>query len=260
LRIVPAEGYETGAPATVADLRKRWPKPTNAQALAILAATGEPATVELAIAHGTPERVAIRYYNPTGILPRLRLLAAGWGGPDASTFKQPTASWWGQPFAYALYDMLDTWFANEPNSASLAFGDVDALMAGGNAAAIAHELQGIAAELALIEGAGMDEHPPFLVPKKPGELPIANPKFFSPSMWCKDTQTGARRLWRKGDVPCDTEGRLLDPVRDKGKSCTCEAVPSDEEKGPGGAASRGAQGLLILLVLIGIGMSGRKRR
>ena len=125
----------------------------------------------------------------------MRLLAAGWVKPG-DTFAKADAPWWSQRYGYPLASVLK----NMPAAArsSLQPHEVDEALARGDADAIAHELQAVEAELMTLQAAGLDQHPPFLIPAGAG-LPPANAKADLAPFLCKDKQTGKYRLRRPGE-------------------------------------------------------------
>lgn len=192
LRILP--GYAVGA-TSIEDALRNWTSPTNAQALAILSATGEPSGLDEATARGVDENVSVRYFGPTGILTRMRLLAAGWVKPG-DVFAKVDAPWWQQKYSYPLASVLK----NMPAAAHAALHptELDEALARGDADALGHELQSVDAELTTMKAAGLDQHPPFLIPAGAG-LPPVNAKADLAPFLCKDKATGKYRLRRPGE-------------------------------------------------------------
>jgi hypothetical protein len=182
---------QTAAQQLLQELSSRWPRPTNAQALAALRAFGHATATDEAAAHaGFPPMVARAFCLPLGVLPRMRLRAAGWRKPG-DAIRNATSEQWAAAYDGPLWEVLGTFvdLAAKHNIEQGARLDED--IATGDSATLAQAADDLAAELAIIQAALADHCEPYLVPRRRGAVPEPN----APCM----ASIAVRR--RSGDVP-----------------------------------------------------------
>lgn len=243
LRLVPSYLGDNLPQTLLEQMASKWPSPSNAQALAALTAFTEPADNLAAIASGEPESVAMAYYTPTGILPRMRLLAAGFTR-KGDKFKSATdRAWWTARYAHPLWPVLRAWLRNarNPSGGPTHLSDD---VANADAGALSQELLAINDELRAIGESGLlGMSPPYLIPK--GEtMPAANASFpVGVITKCTDKRTGK---WCS-PVLIDENGRLS-----KNPNCECKQTAIDPIREVGERTSNVVL-LLLLLVLLAKG-------
>lgn len=160
--------------AAISSLSSRYPKPTNAVALAATTAIWQPVDRDAGKALGLSEYVADAFAMPRGVLPRMRLLAGGWVRPG-DKFKETDAAWWGQPYAYALWNPLATWAAFVEKAGIGAGWSWDDELAAGNASAVSRALALANDDLTTIKRLGYDKCAPWIIPTAKGAMPLPNP-------------------------------------------------------------------------------------
>lgn len=185
--------------AAVAQARRQFPRPTNAEALALLEAFGQPPL------DGDAYQV---YQSDDGVMPRFRLTAAGWVNPGDVLRTAPDELWWRRPYLYSsrLYAALaaqahssEQYMAATGTSVAPVF---DADLARGDESALAHELVGVKAALANIYASGTQSSPPWLWTSS--GIPMPNPKDVHKkyckehpdSMFCNPKKTPLPRIPR----------------------------------------------------------------
>lgn len=168
---------QTAADA-IAELAKAFPKPTNAQALAVLVGNSfEPPTIDAKTKWAEP------WAGGLGVLPRMRLAASGWLKKGDTVRSPDDAAWWSAPFVLgppvalplaSVWTAIATYAATvEREAKSTAWVLAPDLFAG-DSAAIATELVNVADDLAALQSKRADECTPYVVAFKPGAQPIAN--------------------------------------------------------------------------------------
>lgn len=156
-------------------LSKRYPRPSNAQALAVLDAVFEFVDADSGERAGLPTPVARAFLHPLGIIPRMRLLACGWTKPGDKFRKASDRAWWTKRYQHPLWEPLGTWID------SLAHSDVgqramvfEEAIANAEPAALSRELATAVEDLRIIRAANADICAPFLIPRRRGVMPEAN--------------------------------------------------------------------------------------
>jgi hypothetical protein len=149
------------------NLSSRFPRPTNAQAVAAL-----DLMVDESAPAGLADNIARAYYPPDGILPRMRMLAWGWTKPG-DKFKSPNdAAWWAATYQFPLWNPLTT-LVQQLDIAGIAPAmALDEDLAKGDPAELSRSFPIVVAESGAVEA---DPSPKFLIPPGAGQLPIANP-------------------------------------------------------------------------------------
>lgn len=164
----------TTAQQLLQELSTRYPRPTNAQALAALRAFGHAtSSAEAAERAGFPSSTARSFCLPLGILPRMRLRAAGWRKPG-DAIRVSTSDEWTAPYDGALWEPLGT-FVDQAAKTSIEQGaHLDEDLARADSPALAQAADDLAAELAIIREALADRCEPFFVPRRRGAMPVPN--------------------------------------------------------------------------------------
>lgn len=152
-------------------LRGRFPRPTNALALAALEGVPQWQDASLAISGGMDALAASQYMAPDGILPRMRLIACGWLKPGDSFRRPEDGAWWQSPYRYALWPQLATYATLVDRTGAHSF-TWDDQVAAGDSGAISQSLQLTVAELKDVLEAPC---PRWIIPPS-GGLPVANPE------------------------------------------------------------------------------------
>jgi hypothetical protein len=164
---------QTAAEA-IAVLAKSFPRPTNAMALAALHSAWEATSADTGTAAGIPASIALGWFMPDGILPRMRLVACGWRNPG-DNFRAPTDEvWWRTPFALPLWVPLATYARTVERLAHQTAWLFDDDMSKGDSDALSPALRATAADLRDIERVFSDKCLPYSVPRAPGVQPIPN--------------------------------------------------------------------------------------
>lgn len=157
---------------TVDSLASRWPRPTNAQALAVLDGLAPQwSAASSAIAAGVPSTVET-FLAPAGILPRMRLLACGWTKPGDTLRRPQDSAWWGAPYAFPLWNPLRTYASLVGSVAGVEMRPDDDL-ASGDIAALSQSIVLLVDDAAPVFEAPC---PKWLIPPGRGQLPIPNPE------------------------------------------------------------------------------------
>jgi hypothetical protein len=201
-------------------MASKWPSPTNAQALAALTAFTEPVDVDAAIATGERSDVALAYYTPTGILPRMRLLAAGFV-KKGDKYKLPSdETWWKRKYAYPLWPVLRAWLkvARHPSGGAT---HLDESLAAGDRASLSQQLVAIDSDLQALSDSGLlGGKPPYLIPSTE-TMPITNHAVpIGVITTCKDKRTG-KMCWPVGvdgkkNPNCECSSTVVDPIKEIG--------------------------------------------
>lgn len=158
----------------ISALSKKYPKPTNAVALAATSAVYLPGDWTAGVKAGLGEYAAHSFLMPAGVLARMRLLAGGWTNPG-DRFKEEASSWWGQPYKYALWNPLTTYQSLLDKAGIDAPFAWDDSLAAGNQAAIVNALELAKEDLDNIVRAGRSKCPPYIIPTGVGVMPMPNP-------------------------------------------------------------------------------------
>lgn len=170
------EATPTEQTAMLRSLRSRWPTPTNAQALSILEALHQFDSFDEAVGAGWGTEPLVRaYFNPTGILPRMRLIAAGVAN-RGDKFKTPGDPWWSKPYRYAgsiFYNVLLKYATLWDDNAAPGIV-VDEELASGDPGSISASLNRV---IEVDYPAFRDSpcEPPYIIPVVPNTFPLANP-------------------------------------------------------------------------------------
>ncbi len=176
----------------------------------------------------------------------MRLLACGWTKPG-DTFAKPEAPWWKQTYRYPVWSVLRTWVSKTSPPVAV----VNDKLASGDAGELSQEMLAVAADLAAIRAAGLDESPPYLIPTAPGALPSYNANAKFPTGACRDKKTGKLRYPR---VLCPLDprtGRQIDPDCKPDKPGDCEPDMIDPLKGFG-------SGVVVFLIFLALVFGGKK--
>lgn len=158
----------------MASLRGRFPRPTNALALAALEGVPQWTDASNAIAGGFPALASQQYMAPDGVLPRMRLIACGWLTPGDSFRRPEDGAWWQSPYRYALWPQLATYatLVDQIDPRVRHVMTWDEQVAAGDSGAISQSLQLTVAELKDVLEAPC---PRWIIPPS-GGLPVANPE------------------------------------------------------------------------------------
>ena len=155
-------------------LSKRFPNPSNAVAIAALGAIFEFDSSDSGVAAGLRADVARSFLQPLGIIPRMRLLAAGWTKPGDSFRKSTDSQWWRKRYAHRLWEPLGTWVdLLEKANLGQRF-EFDEAIAKAEPSALSAEIAGAAVDLQVIQQAHADICAPFIIPGRRGALPEPN--------------------------------------------------------------------------------------
>jgi hypothetical protein len=122
------------------------------------------------------------FLNPTGVIPRIGLLAFNHEAADDKLADPTDAAWWGKPFKFSLWNMLGTYASQVEKAGSTgADFDFDEDIARGDAIAIRTRGQpSVEADLREIREAGWHKCAPWILPRsgaagdKPGKWPVKN--------------------------------------------------------------------------------------
>lgn len=182
----------------IKQLSARFPKPSNAQALAALAALFE-VDVATAEAAGWDHFVAQAWFVPLGILPRMRLNACGWKGAGDRFHDATDSAWWDKEYDGPLWVPLATYVKTHPTAASQWFLDEQLVL--GDSTSLSTELGNVTADLAAVVGAFADKCQPYLVPRVLGVQPIA-------SIACLTLVAGRQKVDPEKLIP------ILRPIKD----------------------------------------------
>ncbi len=177
----------------IAELAKAFPKPTNAQALAVLVAGFE--IPEIDPDKPGKDAWAVPWSAPFGVLPRMRLLACGWTKRGDTLKSADDAAWWSSEFLLdkpvslprvkgfvqpSVWTALATYAAwVETNVKDVSWTLTPDLFSG-DSNALSTELVNVAEDLARLSAPlkgtsnRADGCTPYIVAIKPGQQPIPN--------------------------------------------------------------------------------------
>lgn len=161
----------TPGPGTIGikTISARFPKPSNCQALATLAAVFDAPDVPNAVQFGWDAGIAQGWFLPDGVLATMRLRACGWESKGDTLPAKHDHAWWNAPYSGALYVPLLTYVQTHPSAdAEFTFNEQLAL---GDPESIQVEVANVAGDLTIITQAFSDVCRPFLVPIRPGVQP-----------------------------------------------------------------------------------------
>jgi hypothetical protein len=155
--------------AGIKSISTRFPKPSNCQALATLAAVFDAGDIPTAEAAGWEHFTAQGWFLPDGILATMRLRACGWQSAGDKLRASDDHAWWDAPYDGALYVPLTTYVKTHPTAdAEFTFTEQLAL---GDPNALETELHNVQADLDIITEAFSDVCRPYLVPIRAGIQP-----------------------------------------------------------------------------------------
>lgn len=160
----------------ISSLSRKFPKPSNALAIAVLAGVWEGTNATVGVQAGLPQDVANRFLHPLGIIPRLRLVACGWKNPG-DKFKLATDTlYWKRPYDLPLsfWPSVQTWvdlLAKANVGGNFVF---EQAVADADPAALSRAIVRAEEDLRELQTSKTDVCLPFIPSTKTGVLPSAN--------------------------------------------------------------------------------------
>jgi len=158
-------------------LSAKYPRPTNAVALAAVDAIQQFTDADAAVTAGLTTLAADVFCMPRGTIARMAIMAAGHEA-QSDPLRSPTdKTWWAKPYRVNLWENLQTYSAVLDKAGLNMPLMWNQPLADGEPAALSEQLVEVKRDLDEIRAKGWGHCAPWIIPTrpKPGQWPVGNP-------------------------------------------------------------------------------------